>query len=321
MKIGFLSKYFPPPQFLKPHHIGMAFSDSYIKVVSKERSTVRANFKSLVIPLDPGTITGGKISNPETLKEKLLQVKKEFSNPFVFFAIPDELAYIFTTTIPIAEGVQVSEAIAFGIEENVPLTLADTTFDFEPSSIVGMQGGYGASVVVTATMKKEIEKYIKVISDSGLEAVGAISESQAIANSVIKHGSQGTFCIVHSREDRIGIYLVKNNIVQFATIRGAVNGDFKKQFLDEFDKFLEYSIKYGGGEKDPITTIFVCGEFQASEQAIEAIMAMGSKVPSAKLANVWTNLLKIEETTPNISYENSLNLAGPIGTIISDIIY
>lgn len=320
MKFETLSKYFPPPQFLTPPHIGVSFSDFNIKAISFGGSLSNPKLKNIIIPIAKGTIVGGKIVDEKELVKKLAEVKKLFGSPLVFFTIPDELTYVYQILIPIGRGGNATESVAFTIEENVPLSLADTLFDFIPIKIAKSESDYQALVVVAAGVKKEIEKFSQTIIESGLDLVGCVHESQAIASAVIPKNFLGTSCVVHARRDRVGIHLIKDSTVYFSTLRSIGEGEYKSQFLDEYAKFLEYSLRYSGSEEPSIKTVFVCGEFEYAKKIIEVIVNGNNLVKNAKLANVWSNIFKIEENTPSISYEDSLNLAGPIGAILSDII-
>jgi hypothetical protein len=252
--------------------------------------------------------------------KKLSIVRKNFNSPFVFFAVPDELAYVFSTSILVASGDNAMESVAFIIEENVPLSLGDTVFDFVPTKIVQSDLEYSASVVVAACVKKEVEKFIEALHQSGFEPVGCIHESQAIADALIPKKFLETLCIVHARENRVGIYLVKDNLVHFSTLRSILDEDYKKQFLDEYRKFLEYCLKYDVNENQPIKSVLVCGEFECAKKIIEAIIDSANYTKDVKLSNVWTNVFEIDKYLPDIPYEKSLSFAGSIGAVLSDII-
>jgi hypothetical protein len=322
MKSGFLSKYFPPPKFLMPSHIGISFSDTNIKAVMFDKPMPHPILKSLIVPIEKGVIVDGKIVNVESVVKALSAIKENFNPSFVLFTLPDELSYIFSTTIPVSKEGNATESVAFTIEENVPFPLADTIFDFAPINVSIAESGaeYQASVIVAACVKKELEKFVDVIKKAGLEPIGCLHESQSVANAVVPMSFNGACSIVHARAGRVGIYLVKNNIVNFATLRSIMDGDYKRQFLDEYDKFLEYSNKYASSKENGIQTVFVCGEFEYAKMVAEAIIDAGNIAPNTKLSNVWTNMLKIEEGVPSISYEESLNLSGPIGALLSDVL-
>jgi len=317
MVLETIAKYFPPPSFLKPTHIGISFSDSNIKAVYFDRLFSKPRIESIVVSLEKGVIVEGRISNAESVVKALSTIRQKFASPFVFFTIPDELTYVFSVSIPVISPHNITESVAFSIEENVPLLLSDTIFDFKPIKIVQSNSEYKATVVVAACVKKEVEKFVDVIHRSGLEVVGCIHESQAIALSVVPKDFKGTVHVVHARKNRIGIYLLKDNVVLFSTIRSVLEGDYKKQFLDEYEKFLEYCSKYNISEEMPKVSIFVCGDFEYGKSAIESLLDYKGSTKDAKLSNVWSNVLEIERDTPEISYEDSLALAGPIGAVLA----
>jgi hypothetical protein len=318
MKFGFISKYFPPPQFLKPPHVGISFSDTSIKAISFEKKSIGPRFKSTLVSVEKGSIVGGNIVNMEEVVKRLSIVRKNFDSPFIFFTVPDELSYVFSVSIPTAGG-DITEAVAFIIEENVPLSLAETIFDFVPTQITKSSSEYNVSAVVAACVKKEVEKFVEAFHKAGFETVGCIHESQAIARAVIPKNFFGTFCIIHARENRIGIHLIKNKIVCFSTIRNISDNDYKKEFLDEYEKFLEYCLKYNTNENEAIKSIFVCGEFESAQKVVEAINDSTELLKNIKLSNVWTNVFEIDKYSPDIPFEKSLSFAGCIGAALSDI--
>lgn len=318
MKFKFLRKYFPPPQFLKPPHIGISFSDTSIKAISFQKKSVGPRFKSTIVSVEKGSIVQGSIVDMGEVVKRLSIARKNFDSPFVFFTVPDELSYVFSASIPTAGG-DITEAVAFIIEENVPLSLNETVFDFVPTQITPSESEYSASVLVAACVKKEVEKFLEAFVKAGFEPVGCIHESQAIAKSVIPNNFLGMFCIVHARENKVGIHLIKNNLVHFSTIRTISGDNYKKEFLDEYDKFLEYCSKYDAGQDQPIKSVFVCGEFENAQKVLEAMNDSANLPKNVKLSNVWTNVFEINKYYPDIPFEKSLSFAGSIGAALSDI--
>lgn len=320
MKFETVLKYFPLPQFVSPRHIGMSFSSASIKAMSLEGSSSNPEIKSMILPLERGIISDGKVENGKELAAKIAEIKKTFSSEtFALFAIPDELIYLFRTLVPVAKGGNVAENIAFSIEENVPLSLSETIFDFQPIKLIS-EPENSADIIVAASAKKEVEKFSEAIRLGGLNPIGAVHESQAIANAVMPKDFSGSACIVHARKDRIGIYLVKDSVVVFSTLRYVYEGTYEHNFLDEYDKFLEYSSRYEESEKSPIKIVFVCGEFESAQKTVEAVSKKDLSKREVKLANVWSNVLEIEEKTPELSYEESINFAGPVGAVLAGIL-
>lgn len=319
MKNNFISKYFPQEKYLKPLHLGISFSEKNIKAIFFDKTEKNPRIKSVIVPIEKNAISSGKIANINEIVEKLSEVRKNFDFPFVFFAVPDELTFVFTVSVPVIAGKDITEAIAFIMEENVPLALNDIVFDFAPTSIYKKDSELYASAIVAATAKNEVEKFISALQQSGFEPVGCIHESQTVANAVVPQKFSGTLNIVHAKEDRVGIYLVKNNLVSFSTLRSTSGADYEKQFLDEYDKFLEYCSKYDSDQKCPIESILVCGEFNYAKKLAEAILNSPGRPKNVKLSNVWANVFEIDRHLPDLSYEESVNFAGPIGATLADI--
>lgn len=315
-----LSKHFPLPKFLELQHIGISFSDANIKAVFFDKNVKNPELKTLIVPLEKGSIVSGVIVDAGEVAAKLKTVKESFDLPEVFFTIPDELAYVFRASVAADKGGNIAESVAFIIEENVPLTLTETVFDYSPIKAYRTESECKADVVVAAAVKKEVERFVSVLRESGLNTVGCANESQAIAEALLPAGVSGTDCIVHARNDRVGIYLAKDRLVFFSTLRNVSSEDYKNQFLDEYEKFLEYRSKYDPEKEQPMGSVLICGEFEWAKKAAEALIDSPHYAPNVKLSNVWANVFDIDKHLPEIPYEKSLSLAGPIGAVLSEIL-
>ena len=312
-----LFKYFPTPRFINPPRIGLAFSDLSIKAVKFGGGASKFPIKNIRIPLESGIIVAGSVVKPEELAKKLAKVREKLGSPYVSFTIPDELTYIFNTNVPVILGHDATESIAFTIEENVPLSLADTIFDFVPLSIKHNGTEHEAKVLVVACVKKEVEKMVDTLRQAELEPMSCLPESQAIANAIISKNAKGTSCIAHIRENRVGIYLVKEGMVHFSTLRSITGGDYSREFLDEYARFLEYWYKYDNAVDHKVETLFVCGDFDYAKQIVVAVTDSNLYKEKAVLSNVWNNIFAIDKHTPQVSYEESLSFAGSIGAATS----
>ena len=319
MSLSSLLKYFPPPKFIDPVKVGISFSDLSIKAVLFEKGSFGPAVKSLMIPLEQGIIKEGLILKPEELVKKLKEVKEKINSPFISFTIPDEVTYIFSSSVPISQGKDATESIAFSIEENVPISLSDTVFDFIPIGVKQIDSGYEGSFIVAACVRVEVEKIINSLERAGFDVVCGIPESQAVVNAVIPKNSEGFSCVVHIRDNRVGMYLVNKNVVTFATIRSLSPEDYENQVADEYEKFDEYYNKYGDSKGSTIKNVFVCGEFEYAKRAVSIISSKCQPSIKVVLANIWSNSLSLHESTPNLPYEKSLSFAGSVGATIDNL--
>ena len=313
MVLESLLPYFPLPKFLHPPHIGISFSDSHVKAVLF-KGVEPSSIKSLKLALPTGAISSGLIVKKDELVGILKKVREEFNTPFVSFTLPDDLVYIFNTEVPATRGGSITESVAFAIEENVPLSLAETVFDFVPTHVVGSHPEYKAKTVVAAAAQKEVQKFVDLLYESGFSPLSCIHESQSIANSIIPTHEIGLVYIIHARRNKIGIYLVEDGVVRFSTLRTILESDYKKQVSDEYEKFLEYRSKYDVTSAI-VPKMLVCGEFVYAKEAVEALSQTAGTL-KAELPNVWINVRRRDASVPNMPYEESLEFASAVGAAL-----
>lgn len=317
MKFDSFLKYFPPPKFVNPVKVGMSFSDLSIKAVVFENGSFGPVVKSIMVPLEPGVIKDGLIIKQDELIDKLKEVKEKLGSSFVCFTIPDEVTYIFNASLPVVHGKEATEAIAFSIEENVPISLSDAAFDFVPMSVKKTEESYEGSFVVAACVKSEVEKIVLSLQSAGFTPLCGMPESQAVVNSVVPLGSDGFSCVVHVRDNRVGMYLVNKNIVSFANIRSLSKENYSSEIKDEYEKFEEYYQKYGGSNGLKIKEVLICGEFEYAKMAVASILSKAHPDTKVSLANIWTNTFSLQKNTPNLPYERSLSFAGSVGATLN----
>jgi hypothetical protein len=117
----------------------------------------------------------------------------------------------------------------------------------------------------------------------------------------------------------VGIYLVKNGLVYFSTVRALTKTEYKEGFLDEYQKSLEYCSKYDCANSQSANPVFICGEFENTQEVLQVINNANDLSKNAKLANVWINVFEVSKYLPDIPFERSLSFAGSIGVALSDI--
>ncbi len=304
---------FPTPKFLNPPAAGLSFSQKNIRAVLLDGGSEKTLKSYHSVPLKPGTITNGTLANQKDFVAALLQIKNKIGVKYVSFTIPDELAYVFITSVPVSPGQDAASSIEFTIEENVPMSLHDVVFDFEPISTKEQDGGTVGEFVVAAASRSIVEAFTEAIRAAGFTPYKCMHESQAIASSVVPRGSKRTICVVHARPDRVGMYLVLNNIVHFSTIHPVVSTEnYAQDVLDEYDKLNEYWSKYSSPKTDAsISSFIVCGELEMAKIALDTLK-MKTSLPTA-LADVWGNAVSLQKFIPSLPYEESLSFAAAIG--------
>ena len=307
---------FPPPKFLDLPFTGLVFSDSNIRALSLNRSSLHPEL-FLEMPLSEGAIEAGIIKKEEEVVKVLQDLRPKLKGPFVKFAVPDEISYVFSASVPVFPGKDASESVSFILEENVPLPLSDISFDFTPIKIERAGQGFKVKVVVTAAASSIIETYIKALRKAQIEPIFCVNESQSIARSIVPKNSSGNSAIIYIHRNVVGIYMTEGEIVEFSSITQIPPNSspdlFASFVISEFKKSLDYW--KGKVFKDKLKiNCFLCGKHEECKLIIDR----GSDISgiSISFGNVWQNAFSLGNYIPEISFEDSLRFAGAVGLFV-----
>ena len=167
---------------------GMDISDRTIKYL-KFRSNSGIDIDiwgELAIP--EGLIVGGDIKNEEGLVKVmgdwLSREGRAFGSSFMAVSIPEEKSFLRVIQIPKVKLEEVSGAIRWEIEANIPLAPEDLIYDHEV--IVPLEDHLDHyDVVITAYPKVVVESYVRVLKKTGLKIFSLELESQAVVRALI----------------------------------------------------------------------------------------------------------------------------------------
>ena len=213
-----LLNFFPVPEYLLFYNCAIAVADTAVRFVEFKRSFFKESFKLMhyeKVALPQDTIQAGFINKPEELTRALRELRQKHGLRYVYATLPEERAYLFSAIIEKVPTADLRDAVAFIIEENVPITLADAVFDF---NVVGeMKETNKLKVTVSVLSRKVVDFYVQVFEAAGLIPVSFDIESQAISRAIIKRGDKRTHLITNLGEKKTGFYIVENEVVQFTT--------------------------------------------------------------------------------------------------------
>lgn len=324
MRFKSLLNKFPPPEYLDVPFSGIVFSDTKLKFLELNRRTKKPTVFG-EIDIEPGVLQSGVIKNESSLINALNKIKPSLKSNFVRYVVADEVSYTFTTNVPVFEGKDAGESVEFILEENVPLPLADTSFDFAVVKVrenkEGESGNFSAKVVVTAVSTSVVESYNKVLRDVGLLPMLCINESQSIARAVVSEDKEGSSAIICIHANSVGFYITSGRLVEFSSTL-AISPDDTNSFAllvtEEFNKVFDYWRSKNPEEWDvaskQVFKCFVCGKSNIAKR-VESAMKKNQEV-SSSLANVWTNAFSLEKYIPDISFEDSLRFGSAVGLFV-----
>ena len=247
------------------------------------------------------------------------------------------------------------EFLEFRLEENVPLSPRDASFDY---AIVGNDSENNEHRIVVAVYAKEtIESYYEACSIAALTPLAFEIEAQAIARAAIPRANKGTYMIVDFGKTRMGIGIIYNNNLMYTStieLSGAqMSADMRKiigdvaeselteikntkglthtlenepvakvleKYADDIADELAIRMHYWDSRGiDPegrkIKKVLICGG-SSNLLGLPEFLTKKLKTPTER-AQVWTNVMDLEEKIPPVSRRYSYGYATAIGLALN----
>jgi Tfp pilus assembly PilM family ATPase len=338
---------FPVPRFLAMPAVGLSLTDEAVRFVQFDiyRNKVRlARFGTK--PLPPGTIRFGEIKDAPALITVLKELQKEYGLSFVRTALPEEKAYLFDVTTPYTPETNIQDAVAFKLEENVPLSPDQVVFG---SHIIGgdevlKKNPNTLDIAVSVYPADMISMYTEVLQTAGLQPISFEIESQAIARAVVEKSNFQDLLIINIRPEKTEFYIVSSKLVRFSSnvtigtmsLFESVSGEQQKRaggqkqiepplqrqnltaLIHEAQKLFSYwqTYKHGSQQTSSIQSVVVCGLGSTHERLVR-MLGENLGVP-ATAGNVWANAFSLDEYIPPITFEESINYTSAIGLALPE---
>ena len=358
MNANFFKKLFYPPAYLALSVAGIEISNEsikYIEFFNKKGVFTIKNFGE--IALSQNTVKDGEILNKDALMRAFFELKKDISSDFVKVSIPEEKTYIFDTQIPEEARGNIREALEFKIEENVPLKLDESSFEYE---IIGRDvSSKNILLNVSVVPKRVVALYTEIFNKAGIYPISFEVESKMIADSVISKNDRGNYIIVNIKEDSTLLIAVVDGYVRTTSLIQVGERVMRENLLktglfsDEivsgkfFENDFSFETTYTKESYSSLVNIFsilkdevekfnqyIINKFpntKLSETKIDKIILCGrsSTLPGlvkhvnqnikaeVVFADVWTNILDHKKSISNVKFHESLAFATPIGLIVS----
>lgn len=267
----------PIPEYMSMSHVGVDISPVSIRVVELTKKDGHLKLgKFGTHPLPAAVDRSQPLIQNEGLIATLREIKKEYDLDFVEVAIPEELAYLFTTLLPYGDEETIRNHIELHLEENVPLSLADAVFDYhmiedQSDAVVqdkkenadgkpGKDGDAAPASVdvnelqvssrphsflasVSVVSRTIIDSYIEAFELAGMTPVSFLIENQALSKAIIKKGDDAPRLIVHVGEKKSVISVISNGSVQFTSTVPIGSEDFTLAIMKEYNVSREDAIR------------------------------------------------------------------------------
>lgn len=256
---------FPPPEFLLLSTAGIALTEEGVRFAQLKRKDLIGE-PILLIDKAPNASAAG-----------LKEIADRHNLHYVRASLPDDKTYIFTTTIDKVPEASLVDAVAFIIEENAPVSLADSVFDF---IVIPYDDPGVIKVAVSVVPKKVISMAIELFESAGLTPISFDIESQAIARAVVAPWETRTELIINLGAKKTGFYVVEDQCVEFSTALThdssltdeAILRDLKGEMRKVFS-FWDTRLDSRRRPQKKIERVLLCGERSSDEKRVAALMA------------------------------------------------
>lgn len=313
MNLKKIFKAFPAPKFLDIPFAGIYMSDTHVRCIKFGRKSGGLYIeKYKEVPIPRGAVSDGQINNSDEIVNVLSELKKDLRLNHIKMSLPEEKAYLFTAKIPLVSKKEIRSAVESKMEENVPVSPLELTFDYK---LFERQEKDLVGVVVSALPINLVDSYVDIILKAGLSPLSLEIESQAITRAVLPKGITDTVLVINFSSDKVGLYVSTFGVVRFTSTiptRGEMANN-PAYLMQEIKKLFVYwhTLKENVDKPDKkISSIYMCGE-GFTEETVSFISSQ-SKTPT-HLSNVWLNAFDINKTIPEISFNDSLKYAGAVG--------
>lgn len=275
-----------------------------------------SHYEKVMLP--EGVMESGFINNAEKLAEVLKDLARRYNLRYARATLPEERAYLFTATIDKVPSEGLRDAVAFIIEENVPVTLENSVFDFDVLSTA--EEGDKLRVTVSVISRKVVDFYLQVLGSAGITPASFDIESQAIARAAVPRGDKTTQLILNLGKNKTGFYVVEDEVVQFTTTLpyGAGGGteahlnDLKTEIRKIFTYWSAHS--RGGVPAKNIEKVLLCGAASLDHGFVTELM---SEVTTPfDWVDPWVNVSSSIEKLPPELIKDALEYVSAIGLAI-----
>lgn len=230
------------------------------------------NIRAVVLAHDnkpPKLVSFGKVASPQpginsdsdidldqlsqTIKVLVTEIKSPTKD--VVVSLPE--AHIFTRVIydlPYLTNDELSHAIRFAAEEFVPMPIADVNLNYQVLFRSPQKGPNSRTVVlVIATPKELINKYLKVLSDADLKPVAVETELIAASRALVGYTTYSpTTMIIQLNNNTTDFAIVSDGLIlltrSIATGSMALTRSVGQAFGFEIPQAEEYKKVYGLNE-------------------------------------------------------------------------
>lgn len=339
--------------------VGLDISADAVRFIELERKgngLEVTRYASRNFPL--GIIAGGQVEDKKKLQDVIASLAFEYKLNFANVSLPEEQAYLANMRIPRVADADVRGSIDLHLEEYVPISGAEATFDYMLIDEPTQHRKDTMDVVVSVLPRTAVEAYLDIFHGTGITPKAFEFESQAMARAIVPRGDNGTFLVVDIGKMVTDIFVAANGVVQFSASLD-IGGHNLTQSIERalkvsYEEAETMKMKHGlvGGAKDEgVHTALISvmtdlrtrlmrhysywqthhgdkvgGNIEsvyltgggANLRGIAEYLAMALDV-KVKIANPWVNVASFETYIPPLSMHVSHGYTAAIGLALRNV--
>jgi type IV pilus assembly protein PilM len=362
MKESLWVKLLPPPDFLLMPTFGVDISDKAIRMICLEESHGGLKVKAITEHFLPeGVVVGGRVEKVDELARLFRGLAKEYKINYATLALPEDLSYAVTMSLPAASAANLRESVELQLEEYVPITIKDVSFDAEVFRMPTATEPFFELVVGVAS-KREMINSLELCQKAGVILRAIELESQALARALIKKADLGTYMIVDFGDRRASFSVVAQGLVVATSSVPSLGGEaltkaIQKSLgttLEEAEKIkIEKGLLGVDKNSDPFFSMMAhvsslrdelitrIDYWQSKKEGLvkprpvtKVILSGGQSLISGlvdyfsetldlpvELGNPWVNVVDFGRSVPSIDRGQSLRFAKAIGLALRHLAY
>lgn len=203
----------------KHHYIGLHINSHAIKAfqfdVSRTTTKLRA-FTNVVMPKN--LIVNDEFTDVEALSKLVMRSLQKpqhgsFSTNRVVVAIPEAKSFVRIIPLQKMAESEIANAIIFEAESYIPLPMDQVYFDWQ----ILQEKPDGLEILVIASPKAFIDKYISVLEGAGLKIAGIETESQSAARALVPPEVKEPILIADMDAYKTALVMVQDGTLQFTS--------------------------------------------------------------------------------------------------------
>lgn len=326
-----IQKYIPIPKTMAFEHAGIDIGIGHVRHISFKQSPKGISIKHFgVLEIKEDLDRTKPLIENSDLIDILKKIQKETGYKYAEASLPEDLVYIYTTEVDMADESTMRTQIEFRLEENVPVKVEEAVFDV--THVLSMPQTNKVLVSVAVVPKKVVEDYMAVFREAGMEVVSFLVQNQALAKTLIAKDDSDPYCIVTVERKNIIVSVVSAGIVLYtSTIEQSVfkeNLELERiEILQEMVRevykviffwfsYIEKNPQYGF---KPLKAILLSSTHRDILESDFASMITRELSSEVRIGDVWINIHIENNEIPQICKKDSYQYATAIGLAMPKI--